>query len=91
MTRDQRTIFLAVGPGRPIECPLSPPTHAAIQSRTLHRACLIVGGLDRLAAALERPRDHLERWIRGDEEAPEAVFRAAVEILLLYAAKPGQP
>jgi len=91
MTQDHRTIFLAVGPGRPIECPLSPPAHASIQARTLHRACLIVGGLDRLSTALERSRADLERWIRGDEEAPEAAFRAAVEILLLFAAKPGQP
>ena len=91
MPQDQRTIFLAVGPGLPVECPLAPPAHAAIQARALHRACLIVGGLDRLAAALEQPRADLERWIRGDAEAPEAVFRAAVEILLLYGARPGQP
>lgn len=91
MTRNHRTIFLAVGPGRPVECPMSPPSHAAIQARTLHRACLIVGGLDRLAVALDRPREELERWILGDEETPEAVFRAAVEILLLHAARPGQP
>ena len=91
MAHDPRTIFLAVGPGRPVECPLAPPAHASVKSRTLHRACLIVGGLDRLAGALERPRTDLERWIRGEADTPEAVFEAAVEILLLYAARPGQP
>lgn len=90
MAQDHRTIFLAVGPGRPVECPLAPTEHAAIQARALHRACLILGGLDRLAAALGQPRTDVERWIRGEAEAPDPVFRAAVEILLLYVAKPGQ-
>jgi len=91
MIQDQRKIFLTVEPGQPVECPLKPPASATIQARALHRACLIVGGLDRLAAALERPRADVEGWIRGDGETPEDVFRTAVEIILLYAAKHGQP
>lgn len=91
MIQDQKKIFLTVGPGQPIDCPLKPPAHATIQARTLHRACLILGGIDRLAAALERPAGDVERWIRGGTDAPEDVFRSAVEIVLLYAAKHGQP
>jgi hypothetical protein len=91
MTTDPRTIFLSVGPGRPVDCPLAPPETATVQSRALHRACLIVGGVDRLATALGRPREDVERWIRGEAPTPEDVFQRAVEILLLYAAKPGQP
>jgi hypothetical protein len=47
--------------------------------------------MDRLVAVLERPREEVERWIRGDGDTPEDVFRTAVEVILLYTAKHGQP
>jgi hypothetical protein len=63
---------------------LAPPEHATVQARTLHRACLILGGLDQLAKRLQVPKDVLERWMRGEGEPPLPVFYAAVEIVLLY-------
>jgi hypothetical protein len=68
-----------------LECPLAPPEHATVFARALHRACLIVGGIDELAKRLEVPKADLERWIRGNEEPPQRPFNAAVEIILLYA------
>ena len=72
------------------ECPLAPPGHASVQSRTLHRACLIVGGAEALAQRLEVSAAHVEGWLRGEEAVPERVFLHAVEIVLLHAAPPGR-
>lgn len=91
MTQDQRRTFVALEPGKPIECPLKPPPTASIQARALHRACLIVGGLDRLAVTLRRQPAEVQEWIRGDVEVPEDAFHTAVEIVLLYSAKHGEP
>lgn len=86
----QRTIPVADQRG-PIDCPFAPPAHATVYARTLHRACLIVGGIDRLAQALGHARPDLERWIRGEDTPPESVFHGAVEIVLLDTAQPGRP
>jgi hypothetical protein len=59
-----------------------------VYSRTLHRACEILGGLDRLARHLGVPRAALARWIDGSEEPPLKIFLAAVDIVLL-GAEPG--
>ena len=50
--------------------------------RVLYRATQISGGSARLAHHLEVPEQSLMRWMRGDEEPPEAVFLAAFEIVL---------
>jgi len=91
MTNERKTIFLTVGPKLPLECPLAPAPSASVQARALHRACLIVGGLDRLAKVLESTPAQVQAWIRDEAEIPEFVFRQAVEIMLLYGAKPGLP
>jgi hypothetical protein len=67
------------------ECPVAPPARSSVQARTLHRACLVVGGIDALAKHLEISQADLERWLRGDEAPPEHAFLAAVEIVLLHA------
>jgi hypothetical protein len=74
-----------------MNCPLMPPEQATVYAKALHRACLIVGGIEQLATRLRVPRDLLERWIRGENEPPQEIFLDAVEIILLYAAQPGQP
>ena len=72
------------------QCPSAPPAHSSVQARALHRACLIVGGLQVLAQRLDLPATLLERWMRGEAPPPEPVFHAAVEIILLHAAGTGQ-
>jgi hypothetical protein len=73
------------------DCPLAPPERATVYSRALHRACLVVGGLEPLARRLELAEAQLRGWIRGEEQPPERVFLAAVEIILLDAAGHGRP
>jgi hypothetical protein len=70
-------------------CPSPPPAYASVQARTLHRACLIVGGLSALAARLESSASDLQRWISGEEVPPENLFLRCVELLLLYASDAG--
>jgi hypothetical protein len=57
------------------------------QVRTLHLACLILGGLEPLARHLEVLSEDLLKWLQGKNEPPYHVFLAAVEILLLDAEK----
>lgn len=90
MAQGSRTIPVADKRGT-LDCPLAPPPHATVQARALHRACLIVGGIERLAEALGHPRGDLERWIRGEEAPPESAFHGAVNIVLLHAAPSGRP
>jgi hypothetical protein len=70
-------------------CPSAPPAYASVQARTLHRACLIVGGLNALGARLEASTSDLERWISDEEMPPERLFLRCVELLLLYASDAG--
>ena len=69
------------------DCPLAPPAHATVQCRALHRACLILGGIEMLAQRLDTTVPDLRRWMSGEEPAPIKVFENCVEILLLYASK----
>ena len=59
-----------------------------VYSRTLHRACELLGGLEALSRQLRVPPEKLARWIEGTEDPPLKVFLAAVDIVLL-AAEPG--
>ena len=72
------------------DCPIAPPARTSVHARALHRACLVLGGADKLAKHLEIPEADLQGWLRGDEPPPERVFLAAVEIVLLHAEEPGQ-
>ncbi|MGE5640091.1 MAG: hypothetical protein ACM30H_08350 [Clostridia bacterium] len=73
------------------DCPLAPPEHATVYSRALHRACLVLGGLEPLARRLEVPEPQLRGWIQGEQPPPERVFLAAVEIILLDVGGRGRP
>src|SRR5258706_7385875 len=66
-------------------CPLAPPEHASVYARTLHRACLVLGGIEQLAKHLEASDVDLRRWMGGEVQPPERVFLAAVEVVLLHA------
>jgi hypothetical protein len=92
MTRERRTIPLMRDMSSAArDCPLAPPEHASVYARTLHRACLVVGGMQPLAKRLEVPEADLQRWVRGEEQPPEHVFLASVEIVLLHAGAAGRP
>jgi DNA-binding transcriptional regulator YdaS (Cro superfamily) len=71
-------------------CPLAPPEHASVYSRALHRACLILGGLEQLARRLEVSDVDLRRWLAGDLQPPERVFLEAVEVVLLHSGTTGR-
>jgi hypothetical protein len=86
MTRERRTIPLMRDLSSAArDCPLAPPEHASVYARTLHRACLVIGGIQPLAKRLEASEIDLQRWLRGEEQPPERVFLTSVEIVLLYA------
>ena len=92
MSSERRTIpLMGQSSARAPDCPLAPPAHASVHSRTLHRACLILGGIAQLAKYLEVPESDLRRWMTGDSgPPPEKVFLRAVEVLILYASGKGQ-
>jgi hypothetical protein len=70
------------------ECPLAPPSRETTYVRTLHRACLLLGGLAQLADHLKVSDSALSSWLEGREDPPESVFLAAVEIIILAADNP---
>ena len=67
-----------------IDCPQPPPARETTYARTLHRACLILGGVEPLARHLGVSESMLRNWLEGREDAPQLVFLAAVEIVLLH-------
>ncbi len=90
MPRERRTIPVVRDlSGVTRRCPLAPPEHASVYSRSLHRACLIVGGIDELAAQLNVPATAVHAWLLGKEVPPEPAFLQCVEIILLFASAGG--
>ena len=67
-----------------IECPLPPASRQTSYARTLHRACLILGGVPQLARHFGVSEAALRNWLEGREEPPQMVFLAAVEVILLH-------
>src|SRR4051794_41029063 len=54
MSRERRTIpLMRELSAAAKDCPLAPPEHASVYARTLHRACLVLGGIEQLAKHLE--------------------------------------
>jgi hypothetical protein len=90
MGRESRTIPLMRETAAAKDCPLAPPQDSTVYARTLHRACLVVGGMQQLARHLEVAEESLRRWITGEVEPPEPIFFACVEIVLLYAGETGR-
>ena len=72
-----------------VDCPGAPLSRQTTQARTLHRACLILGGVQPLAAHLGVSESALSGWLEGRDEPPQMVFLAAVEIVLLHIEKSG--
>jgi hypothetical protein len=63
-------------------CPTAPPAQVTVYTRVLHRACELVGGVEKLAARLRVPVPTLYRWLDGDAEPPTPVFLRAVDIVM---------
>src|SRR3954470_19245191 len=82
MTHERRTIPMARQATPNGESPFAPPAHASVYARSLLRACLILGGRDARASALQVPRHGRDRWIRGEGEPTQRVFHESVEIIL---------
>jgi hypothetical protein len=72
------------------DCPLAPPAYATVYARALHRACLVLGGMQQLARHLEVSEEDVRRWLTADQQPPEKVFHDAVEVILLYAEGTGR-
>lgn len=89
MSRERRTIPLLPADAG-VVCPLAPPDRASVQVRALHRACLVLGGMQPLAAHLGVADSDIGAWLRGERSIPEGIFHAAVEILLLHTGQPGR-
>ena len=66
-------------------CGAPPPSRATVYSRTLQRACEILGGPQPLAQQLRVKPGDLVRWIDGQTLPPMDVFLAAVDLVLLHA------
>jgi hypothetical protein len=72
------------------DCPIAPAARKSTSARALHRACLVLGGVQPLAGHLGVAEDRLVAWLQGTEEPPFEVFLAAVEVILLSLDAPGQ-
>lgn len=71
------------------DCPIAPEARKSTYARTLHRACLIIGGVEQLAEHLGVAEHRLLLWLQGAEDPPYEVFLAAFEVILLNLDAPG--
>ena len=74
----------AAVPAPKADCPQPPEPRQTTHARALHRACLILGGVEQLCRHLGVPEAGLRGWLEGHEDPPQMVFLAAVEIVLLH-------
>jgi hypothetical protein len=61
-------------------CP-STSKNSHIYVRTLHEACLILGGEHRLAAYLGVSVQDVEGWLNGRDVPPDAMFLRCVDVV----------
>jgi hypothetical protein len=66
------------------DCPNPQPARQSTYARALHRACLILGGVEQLARHLGVSEPGMRAWLEGRDDPPQMVFLAAVEIVLLH-------
>jgi hypothetical protein len=68
----------------PNDCPQAPGFRAHVRTLILHEACQTAGGIGQLAKLLRLPAASVSRWLEGAEEAPDFVYQACIEIVLLH-------
>jgi hypothetical protein len=68
----------------PNDCPEAPGLRAHLRTLILHEACETAGGIGPLAALLGVSSATLLGWLEGEGEAPEAVYQACIDIVLLH-------
>ena len=68
-------------------CP-STSQNAHIYIKTLHTACLMVGGEHKLAGHLGVSSEDVEAWLNGRGVPPDAVFLRCVDIV--HSNQPGR-
>jgi DNA-binding transcriptional regulator YiaG len=61
-------------------CP-STSHNSHIYIKTLHTACLILGGEHKLAVYLGVPVSQVEAWLNGRGAPPDAVFLRCVDLV----------
>ena len=64
------------------ECPVAPPTRVTVHTRVLHRACQILGGVEKLAKHLGVSVNLVHRWLDGDDVPPSRIFLKAIDLIL---------
>ena len=68
----------------PNDCPEPPGFHSSLPTLILHEACQTAGGIGPLARLLDVSPALLQRWLDGGETAPERVYQACIDIVLLH-------
>lgn len=63
-------------------CPVAPPPRVTVQTRVLHRACQVMGGVQHLARHLKVTPETLHAWLEGEDVPPAHVFLKAVDLIL---------
>jgi hypothetical protein len=66
----------------PDECPVAPPLRVTVHTRVLHRACQMLGGVEKLAKHLGVSVAIVHRWLDGEDEPPSRVFLKVVDLIL---------
>lgn len=66
------------------DCPNPPGFRAQLRTLILHEACQTAGGIAALAKLLCVSSGVLKRWLEGGEEAPDAIYQACIDIVLLH-------
>jgi hypothetical protein len=66
------------------DCPEAPGFRAHLRTLILHEACETARGIGPLAELLGVSTKTLLSWLEGDGEAPEAVYQACIDIVLLH-------
>ena len=66
------------------ECPRAEAPRITTPVKTLHRVCVKLGGMGKLAQRLGVTRRQLAKWLTGREEIPTHIFLRAVDLLAAY-------
>ena len=64
------------------DCPVALQARTTTQTRALHRACELAGGLAAFAELLEVSPSALARYMKGEERTPQRILLAAIDVLL---------